>query len=159
MPVAQFNIARLLAPIDSEQLAGFVAELEPVNAAADRAPGFVWRLQSDDGDGTTISPVDDEMLILNLSVWTDVEALRAFTYRDDHLDVFRQRAGWFEKMDEPHSVLWWVDQGHVPTLEESLAKLDHLRQSGPSAEAFTFATAKQFEPSTNRDVGRPTPDV
>ncbi len=144
MPVAQLNIARLVAPIDSEQLAGFVAELEPVNSAADRAPGFVWRLESEAGDGTTISAVNDEMLILNLSVWEGVDSLKEFTYRGSHLEVFRKRSSWFETMDEAHVVLWWVPEGHVPSIQEAIGKLEHLRAHGPSAEAFTFATAARF---------------
>ena len=45
--LAQLNIARLLAPIDSEQLVDFVANLDRINALADQSPGFIWRLQSE----------------------------------------------------------------------------------------------------------------
>ena len=144
MPVAQLNIARLLAPIDSPQLAGFVEQLEPINATADSAPGFVWRLQTDEGDATSIRPFEDDDMMLNLSVWEDAGSLKAFVYRGDHVDVFRGRAAWFEKMEQPYQVLWWIPDGHVPSIEEAVGKLDHLRAHGPTSEAFTFATAARF---------------
>ena len=140
MHLAQLNIARLLAPLDSPQLAEFVANLEPVNALADAAPGFVWRLQTDEGDATSIRAFDDDMLIVNMSVWESVEALRAFVFGGEHRAVMAGRRQWFEKMAEPYTVLWWVEPGHVPTVEEARAKLEALRRDGPTDEAFTFRT-------------------
>ena len=140
MHLAQLNIARLLAPLDSPQLAEFVANLEPVNALADAAPGFVWRLQTDDGDATSIRAFDDDMLIVNMSVWVSIEALRAFVFGGEHRAVMAGRRQWFERMTEPYTVLWWVEEGHVPTVDEAKARLEALRRHGPTDHAFTFRT-------------------
>ncbi|HEX8803182.1 MAG TPA: DUF3291 domain-containing protein [Acidimicrobiales bacterium] len=136
--VAQLNIGRMLEPLDSERLAGFVAALEPVNALADRSPGFVWRLQTEDGDATAIRPFDDDMMIVNLSVWTSLDALADFVYRSPHREVMRERRRWFERLSEAFVVLWWVPAGHRPPVAEALDRLDALRRHGPTPEAFTF---------------------
>jgi hypothetical protein len=136
--LAQANVARLLAPLDSPQLAGFVAALEPINELAERSPGFVWRLQTDDGDATSIRPYDDDLVMVNMSVWESAETLAAFTYRSDHLAIMRGRRGWFETMAEAHLVLWWVPAGHLPDVDEAKERLDVLRRLGPSPAAFTF---------------------
>jgi Domain of unknown function (DUF3291) len=135
--LAQLNVARAKAPIDSELLSGFVAELEPVNALADAAPGFVWRLQTADGDATSIRAFDDELMIVNMSVWESVEALWEFVYAGDHLAVMRRRREWFERI-ESHMVLWWVPAGHIPDVAEAIDRLEHLRAHGPGERAFTF---------------------
>jgi hypothetical protein len=136
--LAQLNIGRILAPLDSEQLQGFVDALEPINALADDAPGFVWRLQTEDGDATAIRPFHDDMLLLNMSVWSSFEDLSAFVYRTDHREVMRGRRQWFERMTEAYLVLWWVPAGHIPSVAEAVDRLEHLRANGPTAEAFTF---------------------
>src|SRR5215210_5191619 len=107
------------APLDSPAMAGFVAALEPINALADAAPGFVWRLQTDDGDATGIRAFDDDMLIVNMSVWETIDALRGFVYDSDHRAVMAGRRQWFERMAEAYTVLWWVPVGHVPSVEEA----------------------------------------
>jgi hypothetical protein len=136
--LAQPNIAPLTDPIDSELLADFVALLEPVNALADTSPGFVWRLQTEDGDATAIRAFDDERIIVNMSVWASVDALAAFVYDSHHLDVMRRRRRWFERMDASFLVLWWVPEGHRPTPEEGRDRLEHLQHNGPTERAFTF---------------------
>ncbi len=100
--LAQINIGRLVAPLDDPKIAEFVAQLDPVNALADSAPGFVWRLQSDSGNATDIPYSDDPLVIVNMSVWESMEALRDFAYRSDHIRVFRDRAKWFEKAEKPN---------------------------------------------------------
>ena len=92
--LAQVNVATVRAPLDSPQLAGFVAALEPINALADGSPGFVWRLQTEDGDATAIRPYDDDRVMVNLSVWESLETLRAFVYSTRHLEVMRHRRAW-----------------------------------------------------------------
>ncbi len=139
--LAQLNIARLLHPLDSPETAGFVAALEPVNAAADAAPGFVWRLQTEDGDATSIRVFDDDLLIVNLSVWETIAALKAFVIGGDHLPVMRQRRKWFERAGDPYLVLWWVPAGHIPSIEEAADCLTVLRRDGPSPDAFTMKAA------------------
>lgn len=138
--LAQVNIARLLAPIDSPQLADFVAGLQPVNALADAAPGFVWRLQDDGGDATAIRPYDDERVMVNMSVWTSVEALRAFVRSGEHVAYLRRRREWFDRMDEAIVALWWVRTGHVPTVAEAKDRLGLLERLGPTPAAFTLRT-------------------
>lgn len=136
--LAQFNVARLRAPLDSEQLAGFVARIEEINALADQAPGFVWRLQDESGDATSYRPFDDDLIAVNMSVWTSMEALWEFVYRSAHLDVMRRRREWMHRMAEPFQVLWWVPAGHLPTLAEAVERLERLRADGPGPGAFTF---------------------
>jgi len=139
--LAQVNIARLRAPIDSPLLADFVAGLEPVNALADAAPGFVWRLQTDDGDATAIRPYDDEAVMVNMSVWTSVEALKAFVYSAEHRAYLARRREWFERMDDVIVALWWVEAGYRPTVDEAKDRLARLERVGPSPAAFTFRSA------------------
>ncbi len=136
--IAHVNIAHLKAPIDSPLLAGFVAELDPVNALADKAAGFVWRLQSDSGDATAIPVFGDPELIINLSVWESIEALKAFAYGGQHLAVMRQRGQWFHRMVEASQTLWWVPIGHQPTVGEAEERLLMLRKHGPTLSAFSF---------------------
>lgn len=138
--LAQVNVARLRAPLDAPELADFVAGLDPVNALADAAPGFVWRLQTDEGDATSIRAFDDDMIIVNMSVWDSLEALRDFVYRSDHRTFLARRREWFERMDAPIVALWWVPAGHRPTVTEAKERLDALDRLGPTPEAFTFRT-------------------
>jgi hypothetical protein len=136
--VAQCNIGRVLAPLDTPELAGFVAALEPINRMADDAPGFVWRLQTEAGDATAIRAFEDDMLLLNMSVWESIEALAEFTYRTPHRDVLRRRREWFERLADAYLVLWWVPAGTPPTVVEARERLEALRRDGPTREAFTF---------------------
>jgi len=136
--LAQVNVAVLQAPLESPQLAGFVELLDPINELADRSPGFVWRLQTEDGDATAIRPFEDDRILVNLSVWASLEALGEFAYASKHLDVLRRRREWFEKMKEAHLALWWILAGSIPTVEEARRRLEVLRERGPSADAFTF---------------------
>jgi hypothetical protein len=134
--LAQMNVARLKAPLDSPQLADFVEALDRINAIADRSDGFVWRLQDESGNATALHPMGED-IIVNMSVWRDSRSLQAFVYRSDHAGVMRRRREWFEKMDL-YFVLWWVPRGHRPTAEEGIERLEQLRCRGPSADAFTF---------------------
>ncbi|MCO1660861.1 DUF3291 domain-containing protein [Pseudonocardia humida] len=137
--LAQVNIALPIAPLSTPELAGFVAELEPVNALADAAPGFVWRMQTEDGDATAVRGFDDDRLIVNMSVWTSVEALAAFVYSGHHREVMARRREWFARMREAFQALWWVPDGTRPTVTDAEVRLDHLRRQGPTPHAFTFA--------------------
>ena len=143
MQLAQVNIARMLGPIDSEVMAGFVARLDDINALADGWPGFVWRLQGEGNNATDLRPFDDDRLIVNLSLWEGLQTLKDYVYKSDHVNVFRRRKEWFEAMKEMHMALWWVPVGHIPTVQEAKERLEHLRTHGPTPQAFTFA--KPFE--------------
>jgi hypothetical protein len=139
--IAQLNIGIIKGPIGSPVMAEFVANLDRINALAERTPGFVWRLQTDEGNATAIRPFPDENVAVNLSVWRDVESLSAFVYRTAHVEIMKRRREWFERMGEAFLVLWWVRKGHRPTIHEAIARLEALRAHGPSPEAFTFRQA------------------
>jgi hypothetical protein len=143
--LAQYNIARLVAPLDSPQLADFVANLDRVNQLGDRSPGFVWRHQTAEGNSTAVRVRGDPMIIINFSVWEDADSLFAFTYRSDHAEVYRRRREWFHAPELPQLVLWWVPAGHEPSVAEAEERLDYLREHGPTAHAFTFK--RRFEPA------------
>ena len=156
--VAHVNIAVLKAPLDSPQLAGFVQMLAPVNALADGAPGFVWRLQTESGDATAIRAFGDDRIIVNLTVWRSVEDLADHVFANRHAEVLRRRREWFEKMAEAHLALWWLRAGTIPTVEEAERR---LRELGPSPEAFAirepFPRPDPIEPVPARDhQSRPT---
>jgi len=136
--LAQVNIARMVAPLDSPVMAGFVAKLDELNALADASPGFVWRFQDDTGNATYLRPYADERIIFNLSVWQSAEALKAYVYRTPHADMVRQRQQWFEHSDVAIMALWWIPAGTQPTVDEAKARLEHLRAHGASAHAFGF---------------------
>ena len=139
--LAQINIARAVADMDSDEMSSFVARLDEINTLADNASGFVWRLQSDAGDATAIQAFDDPRLLVNMSVWQDVDSLKNYVYQSMHVELIKDRDAWFGKMAEAHQALWWVPVGHIPEIEEGKQKLEYLRQQGPSPEAFTFARA------------------
>jgi len=150
--LAQFNIALPVAPLTEPELAGFVEALESVNALADASPGFVWRLQTEDGDATAIRPFDDERVLVNMSAWTSVEALAAFVYSGPHREIMARRREFFVPMREVFLVLWWTEA--LPTVEEATARLEHLRTHGPTSHAFTFRQpfpAPDGEPVRNDD--------
>ena len=135
--LAQLNIAKMKFAIDHPQMSDFVARLDDINALADAAPGFVWRLQIDDGDATGIDYFGTDALV-NMSVWEDIESLHGYVYRSAHTEVMALRKQWFERMIESYSVLWWIAEGHTPSLDEASERLECLRELGPSARAFTF---------------------
>jgi hypothetical protein len=148
--LAQINIGRLIAPIDDPKIAGFIAQLEPINALADRAPGFVWRLQSESGNATDIAYNDDPTILLNMSVWESLEALREYVYKSVHMKVLRDRAEWFEKLDKPYYCLWWVPAGHIPTVAEGRERLEHYQANG--ATPFSFWFSQQFPQPADEGV-------
>jgi hypothetical protein len=154
--LAQLNVARLRAPLDSPTLADFVALLPEINARGDAAPGFVWRLTGEAGDdATSLRPFGDD-LIVNLTVWQSPETLSAFVYRSAHLEPMRRRREWFERMSGPHLVLWWVPAGHRPDLHEAGRRLAELERHGPTPTAFTLI--ERFPPPVNSPAG-PAADV
>jgi len=140
--LAQLNIGIIKGPIDSPVMAEFVANLDRINALAERTPGFVWRLQTEEGNATAIRPYpENENMAVNMSVWRDVASLNKYVYSSEHVQIMRRRREWFEKMDQAFLVLWWVPKGHRPSIEEAKARLEQLRAKGPTAEAFTFRQA------------------
>jgi hypothetical protein len=136
--LAQVNVGRMFGQRGNPQVAGFYAELDAINALADAAAGFVWRLQGDGNDATDLRPTPDPLFLINMSVWADAEALFDFVYRTAHTSVMSRRKAWFERMDSAYQALWWVPAGHRPTIDEALTKLWLLDRFGPTPHAFTF---------------------
>ncbi len=133
---------------------GFRDNLEPVNARAEASPGFVWRLQDESGDATGIKVFDDDLEIVNLTVWESIDSLADFVYRSGHVGFLRRRREWFEAPSEPILCLWWVPEGTIPTVDDAVARLEHLRTHGPTQAAFTFR--HRFEPG--EELARPGDD-
>jgi hypothetical protein len=146
--LAQMNVARMKAPLDHALMESFRAQLDTINAIADDWPGFVWRLQDEDGDATSIRVFDDALILVNMSVWESADALYEYVYRSAHLGLLRDRREWFEPMGDASVVLWWVAAGHIPTPEEGRDRLHHLRAWGATAHAFTFKSL--FDPPAIR---------
>lgn len=134
--LAQMNIAIMKESLESPSMAGFVNNLERINALADASSGFIWRLQTEDGDATSVRAMGDDTLI-NISVWNDVESLNAYVYESVHVEIMRRRKEWFERMRDAYVVLWWIPKDHRPTTAEAIDKLALLRKNGPSEDAFT----------------------
>jgi hypothetical protein len=138
--LAQLNIAHMKAPLDAPEMADFVANLDRINALAEAAPGFVWRLKDDEGNATALRPFGPETLV-NMSVWASLEQLSNYVYKSAHVDIMKRRKEWFERMPEASTVLWWVPQGHRPDAHEGMQRLQSLRAMGPSDKGFGFKQA------------------
>ena len=139
--LAQVNIGRFRAPIESPIMDGFRNALDAINALADQSPGFVWRLQTEDGNATAIRPyADDDLMAVNMSVWGSIESLQQFVYKSRHVDSLRGRKQWFEEIEGPILALWWIPAGHIPTIAEAKERLSHLKEHGPTPYSFTFRT-------------------
>jgi len=136
--IAQVNIGRMLAPIDSPVMAEFVANLDRINALAESSEGFVWRLKDDHNNATSIKIYDDDFIIVNMSVWRTIDSLFNFAYKSHHVEIFKKRSSWFEKMPEMHMALWYVPAGHEPTVAEAEGRLNYIRANGETPRAFTF---------------------
>jgi uncharacterized protein DUF3291 len=143
--IAQLNIGRIRAPVDDPQMAGFMNRLDEINAIADKSPGFVWRLQTTEGNATYFRPYpEDDRILMNMSVWETVEALRNFVFKTVHAELLRQRHEWFEKFAGAYTALWWAPSGHIPGIDEATKRLAYLDAHGPTQFAFTFQ--KVFPP-------------
>ncbi|MGK5449410.1 DUF3291 domain-containing protein [Streptomyces radiopugnans] len=147
--LAQVNIARLRAPMDSPLLRDFTEALDPVNAVADGADGFVWRLQGESGDATDVPVFGDDWLIVNMSVWRDLPSLTASMYTGRHRELLKRRYEWFERVAEAMTALWWVEAGHRPSVAEAEERLLRLRGQGPTPYAFDLRTT--FGPHGRED--------
>jgi Domain of unknown function (DUF3291) len=150
MHLAQLNIGRLRAPIDDPSIDHFRLNLARINSLAEASPGYVWRLQDEAGDATGIKAFDDELEIINLTVWESIDALADFTYRSGHVELLRRRRDFFEPSAQATLCLWWIPAGTIPMVEEAVARLDHLRDHGPTPTAFTFR--HRFQPDGSGDA-------
>jgi len=136
--LAQINIGRILGPIDSPVMAEFVANLDRINSLAEKSPGFVWRLKDDNNNATSIKIYDDDSLIVNMSVWKDLETLMNYVYKSAHVEILKRSREWFSKLKEMHMALWYIPSGHIPSVEEAIERLNHLRAHGETPYAFSF---------------------
>ncbi len=140
MKLAQLNIALAKYPLDAPEIKDFVDNLDQVNGIAESSEGFVWRLKDESGDATNIKAFDDPNMIVNMSVWDSVDSLKNFMFRTHHRDFMRRKGEWFHRLAEDTYVLWWVEDDHIPSLDEAIERLEHLREKGDSPYAFTFKT-------------------
>jgi hypothetical protein len=143
--LAQVNIAKIKAPLESEIMRPFVEALDEINALAEASPGYVWRFKTESGNATSVAAFDDPTLIVNISVWTDLDSLRNYVYRTMHGRFFARRSEWFEKMETPHLALWWIPAGVLPTVENAKQRLSSIALNGESEFAFTFR--RPFNPA------------
>jgi len=162
--IAQVNIGRIRAPLDDPIMAGFVNRLDALNALADASPGFVWRLQTTEGNATYFRPYqDDEWILMNMSVWETIEALKRYVYGTAHAEMLKHRHEWFEKFAGAYAALWWVPAGHIPGIDEATKRLAHLEAHGPTQFAFTFKVTfppdEQFQRAIDWASFRPCPAV
>jgi len=142
MQLAQFNIAEAIAPMDSPVMADFINNTDRINALAEEASGFVRRFTDEDGvDAYSVRAFDSEFILVNMSVWTDRNSLFQFVYQSDHVEIFRRKKEWFSKMPKMHMVLWYVEEGHEPTVQEGIERLEYLQKHGETQHAFSFKSA------------------
>ncbi|MFY8352252.1 DUF3291 domain-containing protein [Pseudoalteromonas sp. SSM20] len=140
MQLAQLNIALAKYALDAPEIKDFVDNLDKVNALAENSEGFIWRLKDDSGDATNIQAFENPNMLVNMSVWQNVDSLKNFMFRTHHRDFMRRKNEWFEKLNEDNYVLWWVEDGHIPSVEEGIARLSQLRSQGDTPSAFSFKT-------------------
>lgn len=136
--LAQVNITKMLAPINDPIMADFVNNLDRINAIADQTEGFVWRLQDIENNATAIKAFEDDTLIINMSVWENMESLFQFTYKSDHVEIFSRRKEWFSRIKDMHMVFWFVPVSHIPTPKEARERLEYANKHGTTPYSFTF---------------------
>lgn len=159
--IAQVNIGRIKGPLDGPIMGGFVNRLDEINALADASPGFVWRLQTAEGNATYFRPFEDDRMLLNMSVWETIEALQHYVYRTAHAQLLRQRHEWFEKLSSVYAALWWVPADHIPGIDEAKRRLAYLEKNGATQFVFTFKAVfppdKEFQQSIDWSSFQPCP--
>lgn len=149
MQLAELNIGRLIAPTSDPRVAEFIDNIARINGLGKRMPGFVWIMEGATGQGNTATAInDDPQYIPNMTVWESAEALETFVFKTLHAKFLGRRHEWFEVMGKMQFVMWWVRDGHQPSLAEALEKLSLLQQHGESAQAFgwRYLRANPFPP-------------
>ena len=146
--LVQLNVAIAVADMESAVMQGFVSRLDEINALAEGSPGFIWRLKDESGNATSIRAFDDPDLLLNMSMWKDVASLRYFVYKSAHVELLRNKKTWFKQPSENYQVLWWVEEGSIPTFSQASEKLAKIQEYGPTADAFDFS--KVFDPPQSK---------
>jgi hypothetical protein len=138
--IAQVNVGKLVAPLDDPRIDDFRNALERINLLGEAQPGFIWRAKGAGFDATDCRVFDDPDVLINATVWESIEHLAAFAYRTEHREFVRRRREWFQPPSEPFLALWWVPEGHIPSFDECVERLTHLRRHGPTPHAFDFRT-------------------
>ena len=118
----------------------------------DRSPGFVWRLELRRETPRTFGRITNDRILLNMSVWETIEALRRFIYGTAHVELLRQRHEWFEKFTGAYSALWWVPTGHTPGIDEARKRLAYLDAYGPTQFAFTLQAVFEADEEFQRAI-------
>lgn len=137
--LAQINVARMIGTnIEDPVMNEFVSHLDSVNQLAEKSDGFIWRLKDDENNATSFNPLNDEQVIINLSVWENIESLEHFTYKTLHVDFLRRRREWFQKYGKAHYAMWWIKNNEYPGIDEALKRLEYLQEHGSSSYAFNF---------------------
>ena len=142
--LAEINIGLLKAPIDHPSTSEFADNLDRINRIAESSPGFIWRLKDESNNATSFNPYNNELIIINISVWQSAEHLKDFVFRSDHTNFLKRKKEWFEKLDPPYMAMWWIENDHMPDALEGKKRLDHLAAHGPSEYAFDFRTLPKF---------------
>lgn len=151
--VAQVNIGRIVARVDDPRMSGFMNALDEINALAERSPGFIWRLQTSEGNATYFRPYpEDDRILLNMSVWAGIEELKHYVYRSAHAAFLKRRHEWFEVFAGTYAALWWVPAGHIPGIDEAKKRIAHLDAHGPTQFAFTFKMAFPADPEFQQRI-------
>jgi hypothetical protein len=151
--IAQLNIGRFRYATDDPRMATFMTNLDRINALAERSDGFVWRLKDDSNNATAIRPASDPTMAINLSVWESVEALERFVWATVHKQFYSRKGDWFERLGTPHFVMWPIRAGHIPDLEEAMARLAHLTAHGDSDIAFGWGHLAHIKLWMSRKCG------
>jgi hypothetical protein len=147
--LAQINVARIKGvDINDPVMIEFVENLDHINALAESAPGFVWRLKDDSNNATSLNPFGDAQVIINISVWEDVPALEDYVFNTPHREFLKRRREWFHKYGKASMALWWIPAGEIPSMEKAIEQLDHLKQNGATERVFDFR--QRFPPPANK---------
>jgi Domain of unknown function (DUF3291) len=136
--LAQVNIGKILAPMDSEVMSEFKNNLDRINALAEASEGFVWRLKEENNNATSIKVFEDDFMLINMSVWKDIDSLYNYVYESAHVEYLKNRKLWFEKLTDKYMALWWIPAGHIPTPSEAIERINHIQLHGDTAFAFGF---------------------
>ena len=148
MHLAELNIGRLVAPTDDPRVKEFMDNLDLINGLGKQMPGFVWMMEGLAELGQSNPDIEiegDPLMVPNLSVWTDIASLEKFVWGTVHRKFYERREEWFDVLSDMHFVMWWVPEGHEPTLDEALAKLKHRQDHGDSDEAFGWDWLKDAQ--------------
>ena len=143
MKLAELNVGYALYPLDDPRMAGFMDNLDRLNTIAERSQGYVWRMKSDSGNATDLDVPGDDQMIANMSVWDDVASLGDYVFNTVHARFYEKRPEWFEAMGKMHFVMWWIEDDHIPTIDEAMTRLAHLQENGSTDHAFGWDAVDQ----------------